>query len=94
MQIRDAAKLANKIRKLAGSTIFRVTFIKRSTGELRTMVCRLGVSRDVNGKGLAYDPKAHKLLTVFDVQKDGYRCIPLENLRSARIRGQVYEVSN
>ena len=37
----------------AQGTIFTVTFVKRTTGETRTMNARLGVKRGVTGVGMA-----------------------------------------
>jgi hypothetical protein len=86
----NARQTAAKIRKLAGNTLFSVKFIKRSDGELREMVCRLGATKGVKGTGGSYDPASKGLLTVFDVQKDGWRSIPLDAIQQVRIRGKVY----
>ena len=58
--------------------IFTVTFIKRSTGEERTMNARLYVTKHLKGGSKSYDDSAKKLLTVYDMQVQGYRCIPLD----------------
>lgn len=79
-----------RIVKLAGNTVFSVVFFKRGNGNARTMVCRLGVRKDVKGVGMAYDPAEHNLLTVWDTQKRQYRHIPLENVVCAKIRGRHY----
>ena len=44
-----------KIKESEGK-IFSVVFEKRTTGEFRKLVGRLGVHKDVNGVGLRYDP--------------------------------------
>jgi len=67
--------------------IFSVVFIKRTTGEVRRMVCRRGVKKHASGGGRAYDPKAHQLLLVFDMQKEAYRTIPLEGIREITTGG-------
>lgn len=74
--------------------IISVTFRKRSTGELRTMVCRMGntVQKGLTGKGPAYDPTLHNLVWVWDMQKDARRSIALEGIVSMRVAGTVYEV--
>ena len=82
-------KMVRAIRERAGSTIFSCKFIKRTTGEERQMVCRLNVTKGVTGKGLAFDPAEHALLTVFDVQANGFRSIPLDGIISIKIRGDV-----
>lgn len=48
--------------------LFTVDFIKRGTGELRTMNARRGVSKGVKGVGMSYNPEEHNLLTVYDMQ--------------------------
>lgn len=57
-------QVINLIRGMAGSTFFRVVFRKRSTGERREMVCRLGVGRGISGREMSYDPVEKGLLTV------------------------------
>lgn len=71
--------------------IFSVTFIKRTTGEIREMVCRLGVKSHLRGGVKKFDDKEKNLLTVFDVQKNGYRSIPLENIIKVKVNGVTYE---
>ena len=61
--------------------IFGVSFIKRTTGELRTMTCRLGVKKFLRGGELAYSPAKKHLLTVFDMVAKGYRMIPLDAIQ-------------
>lgn len=50
--------------------IARVTFVKRSTGEERTIRARTGVKRDVKGVGQNYDPLTRGLFTVFDMDAE------------------------
>lgn len=89
----SAKRTATLIRRLAGNTIFSVTFTKRTTGERRHMVCRLGARKGVTGAGRKYDPIKKGLLTVYDVQKDGWRSIPLDAIHELKIRGNVYATS-
>lgn len=71
----------NKIMEAgADGRFFSVRFIKRSNGAERFMNCRLGVKKHLKGGDKAYDDKVHKLVTVYDVQAEGYRCIPLESI--------------
>jgi hypothetical protein len=65
--------------------IFRVTFIKRSTGELRDMTARFGVTDKLRGGELPFDPTEKKLLIVYDMEKEDYRAIPVDGLVSAHI---------
>ncbi len=79
------------IRELAGGTFFSVTFRKRTTGELRDMVCRIRPPRQPAEGHRPYDPSRHGLLTVWDAQCREYRTIPLDAIRRLRIRGETYE---
>jgi len=81
------------LRSLIGSTsgtIFSVTFTKRTTGEDRKMVCRTGVRKGVKGVGMSYDPGEKDLVVVFDMQKKGFRTIPLEGIKEIKVRGLRY----
>lgn len=70
--------------------IFTVDFIKRTTGELRTMNCRRGVSKGVTGIGLPYDPWAKELMPVWDIQADGFRMVNLRDMVALRLAGKKY----
>lgn len=88
-----SAKDAEKqLKELAGSTVFRVVFVKRTTGELRTMLCRFGVKKGLSesGEGRKFEPTDRGLVGVWDMQKDGYRMISVEGIREVKIRGKVY----
>lgn len=71
--------------------IFGVSFIKRTTGELRTMTARLGVKKFLRGGELSYSPAKKHLLTVFDMSAKGYRSIPFEGIKQVSIGGQSYD---
>lgn len=86
-------KATQTIRELAGDTIFSVVFIKRTTGELREMQCRLNCSKDVKGGERSYDPAEKSLLVVYDTVKLGWRSIPVDAIQSAKIRGITYNFS-
>ena len=79
------------IRKSNGK-IFRVEFIKRTTGEKRVMVCRLGVKKGVNGKGLKFDPTKKALMPVFDMQKQEWRMINLATIISLQVCGEEVKI--
>lgn len=82
--------LKNLKNLVSDGTIFSVEFIKRSNGELRKMVCRLGVKKHLRGGDKAYDAKQHNLLTVFDMEKEGYRSIPVESIQKLTVNGQAF----
>ena len=71
---------AIKIMKNSKGRIFGVEFIKRTTGESRTMSARRGVGKGVTGEGLKYDPESKQLITVYDMHKQGHRMINTETL--------------
>lgn len=90
--------VAEEIRdKTEGGKIFSVKFVKKN-GEVRDMVCRLGVKRGVKGVGMAYDPKDYNLLTVCDLQAAkqegdlGFRNISLDNILEIKISGTRYDL--
>jgi len=73
--------------------IFSVVFVKRTTGEIRTMVARTGVTSALKGGDAAYSFSANSLLSVYDTQAKGYRTIPLEGIISLKSGGEEYTVS-
>ena len=83
---------AIKMLRDSKGKIFGVTFVKRSTGELRTMSARLGVSKGVKGIGLQYDPESRQLMPVYDMHKKEYRMVNLETLETVNFKGQEYTI--
>ena len=81
------------IEKIEHGKIFRVDFIRRTDGVHRRMVCRRGVSRGVNGMGQRYDPHEHDLVCVYDMERRGFRMIPLDAIIGIRVCGVEYEVA-
>ena len=73
---------------------FGVKFIKRTTGEQRDMVCRTGVHSHLSGGVAAYNPTEKGLICVFDVQKNGYRSIPIEGIIEVKIDGVYHKVTH
>ena len=70
---------------------FSVVFLKKN-GELRPMNCRLGVKKHLKGGKLSYNPKERNNLIVFDMQKEGYRLINLQTIRSIKAEREEYLV--
>jgi len=98
------AEVIERLRDFLRSTrgqMMHVSFIKRSTGDLREMTCRTGVKRHKVDPESPPDPiliaqdKKHALLRVFDVnavdkatgRKGAYRMIALDGLRSIKAGG-------
>ena len=74
------------IRKAKGK-FFTVEFIKRTTGEVRKMNCRTGVSKGVTGVGKSYDPEEKRLVTVWDTQAKNFRSINLDGIIKVTSQG-------
>ena len=85
---------ARQILINAKNKIFTVDFVKRSNGEVRTMNCRRGVKKGLNGNGQRYDALSKGLLPVFDMQAHDYRVIALESILRLSIRGKSYIVNS
>ena len=80
-----------KIKESEGK-IFSVVFEKRTTGEFRKLIGRLGVHKDVKGTGLRYDPASKQLMTVYDMQNQGWRMINMEGLTQLQTQGEAYVI--
>ena len=72
--------------------IFRVSFIKRTTGELRKLVGRIKVHKDLKGVGLRYDVREKNLLTVWDFEKKQYRSVNLDGLVEVVSQDTIYKI--
>jgi len=68
---------------------FGVTFVKRTDGELRRMLCRIGVVSHLTGGSKPYRDEDHNLITVWDAQKLEYRCFPVDGVIELRVNGMV-----
>ena len=86
---------ALKWHRANSGSIFSVVFTK-ANGERREMVCRFGVKSHLRGgewaNGNAGKPEDHFLAIVFDMQKQGYRSIPVRRMHQIKLDGTVYEV--
>lgn len=81
-------------KELVGTgKIFTVKFIKRTTGELRTMNCRTGVKKHLKGGEKKFKDSNKNLLTVYDLQKKGYRSIPVESIQEIVVEGETITLS-
>ena len=84
----EAKEIIDKVK----GEFFTVTFLKRSTGEERIMNCRKNVKKYLAGGERSYEFEEKNLIPVFDVQKMGYRCIPIENILKIKADGEEYQV--
>jgi hypothetical protein len=73
--------------------IFSLVFVKRTTGEPREMICRTGVRSRLKGGAPAYNAGERGLICVFDMQKDDYRSIPVENVVKVKVSGEWEDVT-
>ena len=80
--------------KNTNGKFFSVTFIKRSTGSRRKMICRSGVKKNLSqdGEGRKFNPSLHDLIPTFSIDSDGYRHISIEGIVEAKIGGVKYIV--
>lgn len=74
--------------------IFSATFVKRTNGELRTMLCRTGVTKHLRGGDPAYDANSKGLMFVFDMQKLAYRTVNLDPGTIIRFKRQTFVVDS
>jgi len=84
----NEATVLNTVGSTNGG-IFTVKFDKRTTGERRSMTCRLGVKAHLRGGELKVSPKDKKLIIVFDMQKQGYRSFPIDAVVSITHAGNT-----
>ncbi len=89
----SASRAAEFLENETSGRIFSIYFEKKD-GSMREMVCRRGVSKYITGKGLRYDPKAKKLLIVFELSIKQYRSFKLERLVSFNISGETFIVDH
>lgn len=77
------------LRDKAGNTIFSVEFYKKD-GTYRKMRARFGVSKGVTGKGLSYDPLERGMISVYDMEKKGFRLIKVDRIECIKVKKQTY----
>jgi hypothetical protein len=73
--------------------VFRVDFIKRTTGELRTMLCQFGVKKHLKGGKAAYNPSKKNLFFIYSSDKQGYRSFGLNDALLLKHGGIVYNLN-
>jgi hypothetical protein len=83
--------IKEKIKELRKGKIFGCSFVKRSDGSIRTGSFRCGVYKHLHDGGLKYDPETHDLLPVFDMNKRGYRMIPIDSILEIHHKGQTWK---
>lgn len=68
-----------------------VVFYKKD-GSIRSMNCRLGVTKHLKGGECTLDRS--KFLIVYDMLKKGYRAIDKDSIISVSIGGSIYNEEN
>ena len=81
------------LKEMQSGKFFTCEFIKKD-GSNRVINCRTCVQKYTKGKGMSFDPMAKSLLSVYDIQKKGYRFINLSTLIWVQISGVKYWVSD
>lgn len=57
---------AEKLKAIRPGHFFSVRFIKRTSCEVRDMLCRKGVTQFLSGDGRSFDPDEHNIMFVWD----------------------------
>ena len=91
MQIIDNNQAYNKCLGTNGK-IFSCIFIKKN-GDIRKMVCRLGVKKHLKGGTLKYNPVEYNLLGVYDMEAKGYRMINFNTIIALQVSGKQYVIN-
>jgi hypothetical protein len=88
------------ILEQAANTIVTITFIKRSTGDVRVLNGLLHVKKYVSGVGAPYKFEDYGLFTIYDLQiaaqlpahqkAKAYRCFSYEGVLSITANGQTF----
>jgi hypothetical protein len=84
---------AKELIKASEGKLFSVIFTKKD-GQKRLLTGRTGVKKGVKGVGMAYNPEERGLLTVYDMQKLGFRLINIDTIEALKINKVEYVVSN
>ena len=69
--------------------IFSVRFVKKD-GTTRFMRCETGVTANLKGGELPYDPTSKGLKPVFDLACKDYRMVNLNTVYEVTFKGKVY----
>lgn len=81
------------LKIIGNGHFFSVKFIKRTTGEVRLLLGRTGVKFALGGESRFKD-EDYDLVTVWDVQKQGYRKIPVDSIIEIKASGKLINASN
>ena len=76
-----------EFKKEVKGNFFRACFLKKD-GTVREMTARFGVKKHLKGGELKYNPEEHGYIVVFDVEKEAYRTINMNQLIFLRYNGK------
>jgi hypothetical protein len=79
------------LKETSNKKVFSVTFVKRTTGELRKMNAMRGVRKGVKGVGHSFDPSEKGLLCVYDMKKGDFRFVNLNDVISFKANRKSFE---
>ena len=83
-------KLSDIVAQSKGKFV-TVVFYKKD-GSIRSMNCRLGVTKHLKGGECTLDRS--KFLIVYDMVKKGYRAIDKESIVSVSVNGSIFNEEN
>lgn len=83
-------KLSDIVAQSKGKFL-TVVFYKKD-GSIRSMNCRLGVTKHLKGGECTLDRS--KFLIVYDMVKKGYRAIDKESIVSVSVNGSIFNEEN
>jgi len=93
LKVIDRVQILKTIEETKGR-IFSANFIKRTNGEDRLIVCRVGVRKGVKDIGLNYSPADKGLVVVFDMFKRAFRMINLDTVYKMKINKEIIKINN
>ena len=70
--------------------LFTAVFTKRDGSE-RVMKARLGIQRNLTGKGQSYVPESRGLITVWEAN-NGYRMLNINTLKELVVHNSIYQI--
>ena len=77
------------LKHLGNGRFFSVKFIKRTNGMVRLLNGRTGVHKTKGADAPRYNDEDYDLITVWDVQKQGYRKIPADSVLEVRANHEI-----
>ena len=81
----------NLLKETSNKKIFSVTFVKRTTKEVRKMNAMRGVRKGVKGAGHSFNPSEKGLLCVYDMQIKDFRFVNLNDVISFKANRKTFQ---